>query len=277
MQLRQRLAALYPASSHRTLKRWLLTGRVSVDGRVVRRGDVALRGGERVELAGSAAPEFPDPLRLVHEDDELIVVDKPPGLLTIATERERERTAYHLLFDYVASGGGSRTGRRVFVVHRLDRETSGLVVFAKSLRSKRALQAQFERRAVERVYVAVVEGHVSAPSGTLRSRLRQGPSLDVRPTQDPRAGKEAITHYRMLERRPTTTVLELRLTTGRRGQIRAQLAALGHPVVGDVAYGSRRRASGRICLHATRLGFEHPRGGRVSFESPAPPAFGRVR
>ena len=277
MQLRERLAALYPASSHRTLKRWLLTGRVSVDGQVVRRGDLALSGGERVELAAFAAPEFPDLLRLVHEDDELIVVDKPPGLLTIATEHERERTAYRLLFDYVVRGAGSRDGLRVFVVHRLDRETSGLVVFAKSARAKRALQAQFERRAVERVYVAIVEGRVSAPSGTLRSRLRQGPSLNVRPTRDPRAGKEAITHYRVLERRSATTVLELRLMTGRRGQIRAQLAALGHPVVGDVAYGSRRRALGRVCLHATRLGFEHPRGGRASFESPPPATFRQVR
>lgn len=277
MLLRERLAALYPASSHRTLKQWLLAGRVRVDGRIVRRGDVTLSGGERVELAATASAVFPEPLRLVHEDGDLIVVDKPPGLLAIASEREHERTAYRLLFDYVGGGAGPRSGARLFIVHRLDRETSGLLVFAKSARVKRALQEQFARRAVERVYIAVVEGQVRAPSGTLKGRLREGVSLAVRPTRDPRAGQEAITHYRVLERRPTTTLLELRLETGRRGQIRAQLAALGHPIVGDLAYGSRRRPLRRVCLHATRLAFDHPRGGRLSLESAPPPAFGRVR
>jgi 23S rRNA pseudouridine1911/1915/1917 synthase len=275
--LRERLATLYPTSSHRTLKSWLLAGRVSVDGRIVRRGDVALTGRERIQLAAAAMPEFPDLLRLIHEDDDLIVVDKPPGLLTIATEHERERTVHRLLFEYVARGPGARMGARVFVVHRLDRETSGVLVFAKSMRVKRALQEQFERRAVERVYVAVVEGQVTTPMGTLRSRLREGPTLAVRSTRNPQAGREAITHYRVVERGPTTTVLELRLTTGRRGQIRAQLAEIGHPIVGDVAYGSRRRPLRRICLHATRLGFEHPRGGHVSFESPPPAAFRHAR
>ena len=211
----------------------------------------------------------PAPLRLVHEDDDLLVADKPAGLLTIATERERERTAYKMLMDYVA-------GARIFIVHRLDRETSGLVVFARSWGAKRRLQAQFEARTVERVYRALVEGTVRAAEGTLSGRLAEGPSLRVGPARRGREGKEAITRYRVLERHRATTLLELSLVTGRRGQIRAQLAAAGHPIVGDRTYGSRLDPLGRVCLHATRLALAHPRGGRVAFESPMPRAFRRA-
>jgi 23S rRNA pseudouridine1911/1915/1917 synthase len=268
--LLERLRELFPGVSGRTLRQWLVHGRVEVDGAVLRRGDAVVPPGARVRLA-AAAPEFPRPLRLVHEDADVLVVDKPAGLLTIATERERHRTAYRLLADYVAAR--REPGARLFVVHRLDRETSGLLVFAKSAGAKRALQAQFERRRVERVYVALVEGRVQEPEGTLQSRLETGPGLRVRPARGER-GREAITHYRVLERRGDSTLLRLTLTTGRRGQIRAQLAALGHPVVGDAHHGSRRRAP-RVLLHATRLGFVHPRGQPVAFTSAPPPPLGR--
>lgn len=271
--LRERLAALYPGSSRRALKRWLEAGRVTVNGRVVRRGDVAVGAADRVRLGAPAPPAFPAPLRLVHEDADVIVVDKPPGLLTIATDRERERTAYRLLTDYV----GARDGRRLFVVHRLDRETSGLVVFARSAAAKRALQEQFAGRRVERVYVAVVEGRVRDDTGTLRSRLAADRSLRVRSAPRPTdRGREAITHYAVLARGGEATALELRLETGRRAQIRVQLAALGHPVVGDRAHGARRDPLRRLCLHATRLGFVHPDGTPRRFESPPPPAFRRL-
>jgi 23S rRNA pseudouridine1911/1915/1917 synthase len=209
----------------------------------------------------------------VHEDAEIIVVDKPSGLLSIATERERARTVYRLLRDWVAARGPA--GSRIFVVHRLDRETSGLIAFARSADAKRSLQAQFAARAVERVYVALVEGAMRAAQGTMTSRLAENRALRVRTTAHRREGREAITRYRVLERRRDTTLVELRLVTGRRGQIRAQLAAAGHPIVGDREFGSRTDPLGRVALHATRLGFVHPRGGRMSFESPLPPAFGR--
>ncbi len=270
--LRERLAAQYPTSSRRTLKQWLEAGRITVNGLVVRRGDVAVAAADRVVLGTPAPPAFPAPLRLVHEDDEILVVDKPPGLLTIATERERERTAYRLLTRYV----GERDGRRLSIVHRLDRETSGLVVFAKSLAAKQGLQAQFAGRRVARVYVAVVEGRVRDDAGTLRSRLVETRALHVRPARHGDPGREAITHYTVLARGDDATLLELRLDTGRRAQIRVQLAALGHPVVGDRAHGSRRDPLRRLCLHATRLGFAHPRGGPVRFESAPPPAFRRL-
>lgn len=277
MRLDQRLRDLFPGTSGRTLKHWLERGRVCVDGRVVRRGDVAVASGDRVEL-GTPRATFPPLLRLVFEDDEILVVDKPPGLLTIATERERERTAYRLLAEYVGAHGGSaraarRGGPRLFIVHRLDRETSGLLVFAKSPSAKRRLQSQFEARNVERRYVAVVEGVIRDAEGTLRSRLRESRALKVHRTRDRSEGREAITDYRVIGRGPETTLLELALVTGRRGQIRAQLADLGHPIVGDQVSGARHDPVRRLCLHATRLAFIHPHGHRVVFESPAPPMF----
>jgi 23S rRNA pseudouridine1911/1915/1917 synthase len=268
--LRQRLQALHPGTSGRRVKQWLVAGRVRVNGAVVRRGDVRVKASDRVDL-GRPVTEFPAPLRLVHADDHIIVVDKPPGLLTIATESERERTVYRLLRGWTEAQGEGR----IFIVHRLDRETSGLLVFARSGAAKRALQAQFEARAPERVYVARVEGRVHPPDGEWRSRLAEDRSLRVRPVADARRGQEAITRYRVLEPSRDTTLLELTLITGRRGQLRAQLAEHGHPIVGDRAYGSGRDPARRVLLHATRLGFEHPTGRRVRFESPLPPGFRR--
>jgi 23S rRNA pseudouridine1911/1915/1917 synthase len=243
---------------------------VRVNDTIVRRGDAAVAADDRVTL-GAPPAVFPAALRLIHEDHDLLVVDKPAGLLTIATERERHRTAYRMLADYVAAQPGRR---RLFIVHRLDRETSGLLVFAKSPAAKRALQAQFEARTVERVYMAVVEGRVAASAGTLRARVAEDPrSLRVRTA---RHGRDAITRYRVVERRHESTVLELTLETGRRGQIRAQLAALGHPIVGDAAFGSRRNPVGRMCLHATRLGILDGMGRAVAFQSPAPAEFRRA-
>jgi len=266
-KLRDRLRALHPGASGRGIKQWLERGRVRVNGVVVRRGDALVGRSDRVEL-GPPAVAFPEELRLVHEDEHLLVVDKPAGLLTIATETERERTVYRLLREWAEARGGGR----ILVVHRLDRETSGLLVFAKAFRVKDALQAQFRARTPERVYVARVEGIVRAQEGTLTSRLIEDRALRVRPARDPRRGRDAITRYRVLERYPGATLLELALVTGRRGQIRAQLAAAGHPIVGDRAYGGRSDRR-RVCLHATRLSFVHPNGRRVVFESPMPPSF----
>jgi 23S rRNA pseudouridine1911/1915/1917 synthase len=267
--LRTRLRALYPATSGRRLKAWLESGRVRVNGAVVRRGDAAVTAGDRVELGAPPPPALPPPLRLVHEDAALLVVDKPAGLLTIADAGERERTVYRMLRDWL----DAREAGRVFVVHRLDRETSGLLVFARTAAAKAALQAQFRARTPERVYVARVEGQVREAEGTLTSRLVEDRSLRVRPAGPGGRGRAAITRYRVRERDRDETLLELTLVTGRRGQIRAQLAALGHPIVGDRVYGTRRDGLRRLALHATRLGFVHPGGGRVVFESPPPPGF----
>jgi 23S rRNA pseudouridine1911/1915/1917 synthase len=260
-----RLRALFPESSGRGLKQWLADGRVRVDGAVVRDARAEIGPDQAVVLGPPGRATFPALLHLVHEDDDLLVIDKPPGLLTIATERERERTAYRLLWDYLARRSPPR---RPFVVHRLDQDTSGLLVFATSPGVKRELQEQFEARRVERGYVAVVEGRVRAAAGRLSSWLAE-PGRERR--------RHAVTDYEVLERRRDATLLALRLGTGRRHQIRVQLADLGHPIVGDREHGSRQSPIRRLCLHATRLGFVHPGTGEpVRFDSPPPAAFRRV-
>ena len=268
----ERLRAIFPEASGTSLRQWLRDGRVRVNGTVVRDGRAAVGPRDAVALGGQASRvPFPSALRLVHEDADLLVIDKPPGLLTIATDRERERTAYRMLWSYLAA---ERPTRRPFIVHRLDRETSGLLVFAKTPAAKRKLQEQFEARAAERVYVAVVEGRVTQNRATLIAHLAQDRGLRVHAARE---GREAITHYRVLERRQNATLLELSLGTGRRQQIRVQLSNLGHPIAGDTLHGSTRNPLRRLCLHATRLGFVHPStGAAMRFESPPPAAFARV-
>lgn len=268
--LSARLRTLFPEASGRSLKQWLESGRIELNGRVCRDGRIMVGARDRVVLGTRGRVPFPRGLGLVHEDAAMVVVDKQPGLLSMATERERERTAYRLLWDYLAA---QRPRARPFIVHRLDRETSGLLVFAKSEATKRSLQAQFEARTVERVYVALVRGKVRREAGTLESRLVEDKSLRVHPTSGPE-GKTAITSYRVIGHGQDTTLLELSLGTGRRRQIRVQLAAIGHPIVGDREHGGPSGPFRRLCLHAKRLGFVHPTTGKpMRFDSAAPEAW----
>lgn len=214
------------------------------------------------------------PLRIIYEDDDIIVADKPAGLLTIATEKEKLHTAYRMITDHVrqASRGG-----RIFIVHRLDRETSGLVVFAKRAESKRALQERWHEVVTERTYVAVVEGTVKEKSGTIRSRLAQNRAFRVYSTRREDEGKPAVTHFRVVAENGGYTMLEVSLETGRKNQIRVHLQELGHSVVGDRRYGARSNPIGRVALHATTLEFIHPRTGeKLRFESPVPKAMRKL-
>jgi 23S rRNA pseudouridine1911/1915/1917 synthase len=277
--LGERLRALFPEASGRAHKQWLASGRVRVDGRACRDPRTPVAPGARVEVGERAAVRptgLALGLQLVHEDASILVADKPPGLLTVASEGERERTAYRAVWEYLAA---TRSGARPFIVHRLDRETSGLLVFACTPAAKGRLQEQFAARAVERGYAALVHGRVREEHGTLVADLVQDAALRVRtrPRGRDTGARTAITNYRVVARRRDTTVLELTLDTGRRQQIRVQLAELGHPIVGDRAHGAPAAPGGRLCLHACRLGFTHPTtGARMRFESP-PPDFARPR
>jgi 23S rRNA pseudouridine1911/1915/1917 synthase len=280
MTLLERLRAEYPDSSGRRLRAWLVAGRVRVGGEIVRDPRTLVAPADQVTLHAPPPPALAAPLRLVHEDDDLLVIEKPPGLLTIGTERERERTAYRMVWAYLK---GARPPRRPFIVHRLDRETSGLLVVAKTPEAQGRLQGQFAAGQAERRYVAIVEGVVKADEGMLRDVLVEERSLRVRPA-DPgrpppkgRRARIAITWYRVLERRADVTRVALRLGTGRRHQIRVQLAKLGHPVLGDVRHGARRDPLHRLCLHATRLGFRHPDSGApIAFDSLPPVEFAGI-
>jgi len=211
-------------------------------------------------------------VRVVHDDDDIVVADKPAGLLTIGTDRERHRTLYRRLFD---TERRRRPGGRVFVVHRLDRDASGLLVFAKSEKAKRLLQAQFHDHTASRTYHAVVHGSYPRNKDVLKSYLAENRALRMYVTPDPRRGKLAITRVRVLRRAPSATLLEVVLESGRKHQIRVHLAETGHPLLGDRRYGEDRAGPiGRLALHAVALELEHPATGeRMRFESRLPRRF----
>ncbi len=270
------LACLFREASGRTRKQMLGGGRVRVNGTITRSAGTALAAGDVVEV-GPRGPRAPLPpgLAIVYEDEDVIVVEKPAGLLTIATERERVRTAYAHLMAHART---RKPPGRVFVVHRLDRFASGLLVFATSAAAKRTLQGQFAAHTVERTYLTVVEGRVARREGTITSQLLDDAPGRVREAHDPGRGRAAVTHWRVRRTGARHTLLEVRLETGRRNQIRVQLAGLRHPIAGDAAYGSRTDPFGRLALHAQLLAFDHPRtGARLRFVSPAPAAFARLR
>ncbi len=204
------------------------------------------------------------------------MIHKTAGLLTVASPTERKETAEAFLNSYL---GARRGESRVHVVHRLDRDSSGVLVFARNADMRERLQALFAAHAIERVYVAVIHGRLPEPNGTFRSHLTEDRSLHVRSTADEREGKEAITHYRTLASGPRYSMLEVTLETGRRNQIRVHLAEAGHPVVGDTMYGKgRENPLGRLGLHARQLGFVHPRTGEtLTFAVPMPDAFRDLR
>jgi RluA family pseudouridine synthase len=220
---------------------------------------------------GPSGKRLPGGLAIIHEDRDIIVVDKPPGLLTISTDREKSRTAYFILTDYVRKGV-AKSRNRIFIVHRLDRETSGILLFAKNEAAKFRLQSQW--RDTKKKYLAVVHGRCEKREETITTYLAENQAHGVYTTNDARKGKLAHTAYKVLKRTKDFSLLELDLLTGRKHQIRVHLAAIGHPVVGDPRYGRERKARYRLALHAKSISFAHPFSGEpLSFEAKAPAYF----
>jgi 23S rRNA pseudouridine1911/1915/1917 synthase len=259
----------------RAVKNLLKFGAVRVNGVTVRQFDYLLSPGDQVavsHLRAAAASHRLEraQIRPVYEDDALIVVDKPSGLLTVATDREHADTLYVRLNEYLR-GRKSAGAASAFVVHRLDRETSGLVLFAKSDPVRRLLQHAWPT--VDKIYWAVVQGRPNANHGTITSHLiEDNNSLKVFASDRSIAGSRlAIAHYRVLKTRSDRSLVEVRLETGRKHQIRVQLASVGCPVVGDRRYGAKSDACPRLALHAGKLLLAHPLTGQpLDFTSPLP-------
>ena len=272
------LFAAWPETRRGQVRTWLKSGAVTVNGRGTTKFDHRLRPGDQVAILpkGIAAPEtvLPGGVRIRHEDEAIIVIEKPAGLLSIATDEGEGRTAYAILTEHVR-GGNRQSRARVWIVHRLDRETSGLMVLAKSEAAKRALQDNWD--AAEKKYLAVVEGVPPLESGRLASHLDESDAAKVRIVSKGETSRHAVTHYRVKKKGRSTTLLELTLETGRRHQIRVQLAEAGCPIVGDKRYGARTNPVRRVALHAARLSFPHPiTGGMMRFESVLPGELGRA-
>jgi 23S rRNA pseudouridine1911/1915/1917 synthase len=261
------LAALHPANRTR-VKQLLRSGRVAVNGTPTTRHDHPLRPGDRVTIGPPPAVDLTRAgIAVVYEDDALLVIDKPPGLLTVATEGEKTDTAFARLNAHLRD----RRAGRPFVVHRLDRETSGLLLFARSAAIRDRLQAGWAD--VSKTYLAVVEGTPDPPEGVVDNFLTEGRDLRVRAG----GGKRAVSRYRVTAARGRHSLVEVELETGRKHQIRVHLAGLGCPVIGDTVYGAATDPAGRLGLHAWRLAFDHPvTGRRVELESPLPDRLRRV-
>ena len=205
-------------------------------------------------------------LKIIHLDDAVVVVDKPTGLLSMGSEREKERTAHRLLNEHLKTLIRSRL-QQAFIVHRLDRETSGLMVFARNQSTQAILQQNCKN--VPKRYLAVVEGAPPNGQGTLKDHLVESNSFMVHRVD--KGGELAITHYRVLRRHGDKSLLELMLETGRKNQVRVQLAALGHPIIGDLKYGASTDPARRLALHSCALNFRHPvSGALMEFHSALP-------
>lgn len=268
------LARLFPDSSKTTLRQMLQSGRVRVNGEIEKNARRELEAGDSIDVTQKSVQiALPPGLAILHEDDDLIVVLKSHGILTVATERERETTTQAHLNAYLKQKGEER----IHVVHRLDRETSGVLVFAKNFETREALKEQFAAHTVDRVYVAIIEGTMEPAQGTIRSMLRERRDLRMESVKAHPDAKLAVTHYRTVQTKRPWSMLEITLETGRKNQIRTHLAEAGHPVIGDRLYGSIVNPIGRLGLHAKLLGFDHPTAGkRMVFTAPIPAAFKKL-
>jgi len=217
---------------------------------------------------------LPKGLTIIFEDRDILVVDKPAGLLTIGTDKEKERTAYYALTNYVRKGD-AKSRKRLFIVHRLDREASGILVFAKTEEAKRVLQDNWDE--ANKKYLAIVHGAPEKPTDTIVSYLVESKALRVYSTPDKQKGKLSKTVYQVLKQTKHLSLLEVTLLTGRKHQIRVHLADSGFPIVGDRKYSKIKSSYRRLALHAWTLSFAHPYSGKpCEFRTEVPAYFRRL-
>lgn len=260
------------------MRQWLKHGAVQVNGQSITRTNHPLQTGDVVSIGAGgevrAAGLLPPGMSVLFEDASLIVIEKPENLLSMASATEREKTAYAYLTAYVRRGN-RQSPQRVWIVHRLDRETSGLMVFAKTEAAKHALQADWDN--VDKRYLAVVEGTPPADQGVLTSHLDESGPFRVYSAPQSNKTRYAVTHYRVIRRVAASTLLELTLETGRRNQIRVHLTDANCPIVGDHKYEARTNPARRLGLHAAALKFKHPlTEDLLEFESPLPESLARL-
>ena len=266
------LFATWPQEKKKQIRTWLKFQSVTVNGRPVSQFNHPLQKGDVVAIRTDrfAVPKtkLGAGMKVFFEDAHIIVIDKPSGLLSIASEAEPEKTAYFQLTEYLRLGN-PRSKERVWIVHRLDRETSGLMVFAKTPEAKEILQSRWDK--FEKRYEAVIEGRLPAEKGTFESDLNETNPFKVFSCPPTEFTRHAITHYHVLKRSTWRSLVELTLETGRRHQIRVHLKDAGCPIVGDEKYGAKSDPAKRLGLHACALKFFHPvTREELRFESPLP-------
>lgn len=269
------MSEMVPDVKRNQLKTWLKYDQVMINGIVTRQFDAIVAPGQWVEINYTRSfVTFSHPrINLIYEDDHIIVINKGYGLLSVGTDSAKQvQTAYSIIKEYVKK---KHPTNKIFIVHRLDRDTSGLMMFAKTIEAKEAMQHNWNNMVISRNYVAVVEGVVSEDEGVIRSWLGETSQHEVYSTQEEGNGQLAITRFKVLARGNGYSMLEFSLDTGRKNQIRVHASKeLNHPIVGDRRYGAQSSPINRLALHARTLRFAHPiTRVDMNFELPIPSRF----
>ena len=262
--------------SKNNLKSLLVNEMVLVNNKVQTKHNFILFKGDIVEIRNTKIKtnnSYKKEIKIIYEDDDIIVVNKPAGLLIIATDKEKEYTLYHMVSSYLKT---KNKNNKVFIIHRLDRETSGLVMFAKTQKAKNLFQSNWDNMFIKRGYVAVVEGTLKEKEKTLVNYLNENEGHMVYVTDKSR-GKYACTQYRVISENSKYSLLDINIKTGRKNQIRVQLKENGNIIVGDKKYGSNIDPLKRMALHAYKLEFNDPRTNkRTNIEIDIPYAFSKL-
>ncbi|MGY3766864.1 RluA family pseudouridine synthase [Vagococcus vulneris] len=260
--------------SRNSIKSILTRGQVTVNGKSTTKHNFPLEEGQvvSVQTNHNAMKEHSlSGLHILYEDNDLIVIEKDAGILSVATNDGFEPTAIWQLNQYVKQ---DNSNNRVFIVHRLDRDTSGVMLFAKSEKVKRLLQDNWKDAVMERMYTALVEGDVKKEKGTIKSWLTESKTFKVHSGPERPEAKFAVTHYKKIRSNDSYSLLEVNLETGRKNQIRVHMEDIGHPIAGDKKYGASSNPIKRLGLHATTISFTHPISKKqMIFRSKVPKSF----
>lgn len=269
------LLAKYPKLSRNAVKSLLSNHHVSVDGAPVSQYNLQLTKEDTVIVSKlRISKKTRANLPIIYEDDELIAINKPSGVLSIASDREKARTAYRMVNDYVQQ---KNKHNRIYVIHRLDEDTSGVLVFAKNPRIKETLQKNWNDIVKKRGYFAVVEGEMEKAEDTYIDYLKENSLNLMYVTNDKKNGKKCITNYKVIKYNKKYSLLDINIETGRKNQIRVQLGHRNHHVIGDDKYGEPSNPLKRLGLHAYELAFIHPISQKMMlFKAPMPEEFKKL-
>lgn len=270
------LIASMPERKRTSIKELLRHNQVAVNGTPISQFNSVLNPGDevKVNLTREWRVFYNRRLKLVYEDDDIIVVNKGYGLLSMGNDKVKDGTAYSILREYVK---WENPRNKIFIIHRLDRDTSGLMMFAKTIEAKETMQHNWNNMVLNRKYLAVVEGKVEPADGVVRSYLAENSEHEVYSTPDSSKGQLAVTRYRTLSSKNGYSLMEVELDTGRKNQIRVHMKELGHPIAGDRRYGASSSPIHRLALHAQTLRFVHPVTRKeMSFTTPVPSGFAKM-
>lgn len=264
-----------PALARNTVKRILANHQVSVDGAPITQFDFKLAKDDVVIVSKNRiAAKKRENLPIIFEDDEFIVINKPSGLLSVASDKIKGRTAYRMLMDYVQQ---TDKHKRIYVVHRLDEDTSGVMMVAKNVEIRDLLQKNWGTIVTSRGYYAIVEGKLEKKEETLRNYLAENDLNMMYVTSNKKTGKECVTRYKVISESKDFSLLDVHIASGRKNQIRVQLGHIGHHVIGDDKYGEPSDPLKRLGLHAYELSFIHPvTKKQYKFITPMPDEFKRL-